>query len=535
MNLPATLTNSLWTASSVPAWLRFSHALHQPGVAQRTLLLQQLHKNADTAFGKAHGFAEITGYEEFTRRVPLADYDVFQPWIERIRQGEANVLTRDAVTHLIPTSGSTSARKLIPFTAGLQSEFNAAIGPWLVDLARHHPSVLGGAAYWSVSPVLLPAVPEESAVPIGFDSDAAYLGGARQHLVEAVLAVPAETQQLTTLDSWRYVTLLGLLRRRDLRLISIWHPSFLGLLLDALPGFWDDLLHDVAAGTCRHAGEFPSAARWRGQAAAQPARAVELARLNPLFPARFWPELCVISCWGDAAATLALPDLQRRFPHIPIQPKGLLATEAFVSLPLANQHPLAVMSHFFEFLDDSGSVLLADELRADAEYEPVVTTAGGLCRYRLGDRVRVTGHVRRTPSLRFLGRTSNVSDLFGEKISEAFVVEALREVFSGVDTPPAYCQLAPEPSEGGWRYTLFIECEPRVEWEESLDRALHRNPHYACCRKLGQLLPPNVVKATGQSSTTRLLAKTSPGTPIGAIKPAALSGHCTWKRTPPEC
>src|SRR2546426_7503148 len=109
----------------------------------------------------------------------------------RIRQGEANVLTHAPVTHLIPTGGSTGARKLIPFTAGLQREFNAAIGPWLVDLQRQSPGVIGGPAYWSVTPALPDTTAEESAVPIGFDSDAAYLGGTRRRLAEAVLAVPS--------------------------------------------------------------------------------------------------------------------------------------------------------------------------------------------------------------------------------------------------------------------------------------------------------------------------------------------------------
>ena len=58
-----------------------------------------------------------------------------------------------------------------------------------------------------------------------------------------------------------------------------------------------------------------------------------------------------------------------------------------------------------------------EKLRKGNEYEVVVTTSGGLWRYRLGDRVLVDGFVQKTPSLRFLGRPGNVSDLFGEKAS----------------------------------------------------------------------------------------------------------------------
>lgn len=397
MQLTATIANSLWSASNLPAYLRFRQALPDPQIVQRQKLRALLQDNAHTAFGKAHGFDAIHNYEEFARRVPLADYDALEPWIKKICRGEKNILTRDLVTHLIPTSGSTSARKLIPFTAGLQREFNAAIGPWLVDLARQQPGILGGPAYWSVTPALPETKREESAVPIGFEADTAYLGGARRRLANAVMAVPAGVQHAKSLKAFRYETLLHLLRCRELRLISVWHPSFLTLLLDSLPEQWDRLL--AGLGSCR-----------RGE---------ELRATNPLRPETLWPNLKIISCWGDGAAELALTDLQRRFPNVSVQPKGLLATEAFVTIPFDGKRPLAINSHFFEFIDEQGRVHLAHEVRANQTYEVIITTAGGLWRYRMGDTVQVTGFLGQTPSLRFLGRSGNVSDLFGEKLSES--------------------------------------------------------------------------------------------------------------------
>jgi hypothetical protein len=68
------------------------------------------------------------------------------------------------------------------------AEFDAAIGPWLIDLQRQSPDLLGGPAYLSVTSVLGDEIVEESAVPIGFDSDMAYLGGARRRLAQTVMA-----------------------------------------------------------------------------------------------------------------------------------------------------------------------------------------------------------------------------------------------------------------------------------------------------------------------------------------------------------
>ena len=116
------------------------------------------------------------------------------------------------------------------------------------------------------------------------------------------------------------------------------------------------------------------------------------------------------------------------FPGVEIQPKGLLATEAFVTIPFAGRHPLAIRSHFFEFLEGDRP-RMAHQVEPGGIYSVVVTTGGGLYRYRLEDRVEVTGFVGRTPSLRVLGKEGHVSDLRGEKLHESFVAGALERAF----------------------------------------------------------------------------------------------------------
>ncbi|HWB58830.1 MAG TPA: GH3 auxin-responsive promoter family protein, partial [Chthoniobacteraceae bacterium] len=380
MKPSALIANSLWLASALPAWARFRRALGRPAETQQLLLRNALARNAGTAFGQAHGFSGIKSHADFARNVPLCDYDDLKPWIARIMRGENGVLTTERVTHLVPTSGSSGARKLIPFTARLQREFNEAIGAWIVDLYGRHPRLATGAAYWSISPAIDSGDGEQSSVRIGFDDDTAYLGGAKAWLLRAITAVPSELRLVADMDQFCHKTLLHLLRCADLRLVSVWHPSFFTLLLDALPRFWDELLRDIGRTN----------------------RARQLLRANPLEPETIWPGLEVISCWGDAHAALAKAELARRFPSAHIQSKGLLATEGFVTLPFAGAYPLAVCSHFFEFIDERGEIRAAHELQAGGIYEVVVTTGGGLWRYRLGDQVEVTHFIGKTPSLRFL-------------------------------------------------------------------------------------------------------------------------------------
>jgi hypothetical protein len=505
------LANTLWTVSNIPAWWKFCRSLRAPSIAQGNKLRQLIARNARTAFGIAHQFDTLRSYEDFTRRVPLANYDSLEPWIARICAGEQNILTRDRVTHLIPTSGSTGARKLIPFTRGLQREFNAAIGPWLVDLARRFPRILGGPSYWSITPVFGEQEKEFSAVSIGFESDTAYLGSRRQQLADAVMAVPRSVGRARDLEVFRFQTLLHLLRCRELRLISIWHPSFLALLLDSLPAMWDRLLAEMETGRL---------------IAADPVRARQLRRLDPSCPGNFWPNLCLISCWGDGAAEMALSDLRKRFPETPIQFKGLLATEAFVTIPFRNNFPLAIGSHFYEFLDAGGTILPIESVREGEEYEMVVSTSGGLWRYRLGDLVRVVGMVENTPCLKFLGRVGNVSDQSGEKLSALFVANALAEIFRG--SPPRFSLLAPDRDERGCRYVLYVEGEIQSRWTESLETALRKNPHYAYCRDLGQLLPLEMFVIDEGGFEAFALHRAKSGARLSDVKPTALSTESGW-------
>ena len=166
------------------------------------------------------------------------------------RAEKPGVLTRTRIERLVPTSGSTAAAKLVPFTADLRGEFTTAIDAWLIDLFLNRPALMGGPRTGpsrrrnSSDPVR-----EGVAVPVGFDSDSRYLGGARQALARSVLAVPDEVARIGDVDTFRYVTALFLIRARDLRLMSVWHPSFLDGLLDCIDTHRDRLIHDVDRGS----------------------------------------------------------------------------------------------------------------------------------------------------------------------------------------------------------------------------------------------------------------------------------------------
>lgn len=536
------LANLAWVAANSDGHRRFHAALAEPEKTQRDLLDSLVQRNAATAFGRMHGFGEIRTVEEFQERVPLSTWDDYEPWVDRIAAGEEHVLTRAPVRILELSSGSSAAAKRIPYTADLQRDIRRAVAPWICDVYQQQPELSRGAGYWSITP---PALVEErarpSAVPVGFEEDGEYLGGFWKRLAGATLAVPAAVRLVRDIESFRYVTLLFLLRRADLTLFSVWHPSFLTLLLGFLPGFWEALLRDVEHGTITPPSPLSEKARAAlGRHPALPGRAAELERLGPDSPGLLWPNVAHISCWGDAHAALHLPEVQRLFPAAAVRPKGLIATEAFVTIPYAGRHPLAIRSHFFEFLPegDKGRVCLAHELETGDVASVVVTTGGGLYRYRLQDRVAVDGFVGPTPSLRFLGKEGHVSDLRGEKLHESFVAGALARTFENLRLSPRFALLAPGDAADPPGYTLYVELPDRgalpVRFPEVLATALEAelaaNPHYRLCVSLGQLAPARAHLIARDGVARYLERCRGRGQRLGDVKPLALSNEAGWSR-----
>jgi hypothetical protein len=531
MRVAASIASAAWLSSNIADCWRYRLALAHPVATQEAVLRQYLRANAATRFGRRYGFASIRTVEEYQAMVPLASYSAFEESIDDISRGQQRVLTRDPVRTLGLSSGSVSAAKRIPYTRVLQKEFRRAISPWVVDLYRRHPALAAGCSYWSITPVASDRTAQRSAVPVGFEEDSEYLGAACKRFVDATLAVPGAVRFIPDIEAFRYVTLLFLLRRPDLRLVSVWHPSFLTLLLGSLPSHWDSLRDDVRRGTLSPPAALSPAVERDLRPRLKPdrRRAEELKRIRPGDCASLWPALRLVSCWADGHAALNIPELRTLLPRAEIQPKGLLATEAVVTVPFRGKTPLAVRSHFFEFLRD-GRACLPHELVAGNVYSVVVTTGGGLYRYRLEDRVEVDGFVEQTPSLKFLGKEDHVSDLCGEKLNETFVARALSEACACAETVPRFALVAPDLAAIPPGYTLYLESDapPPAALRRKLEELLLSNPNYRYCRTLGQLAPARVFHTRTAMFPRYLQRCLDMGQRLGDVKPLALSSRGGW-------
>jgi GH3 auxin-responsive promoter len=539
------IANSLWLAGCVPALARFHRATKRVAATQEAILRAILSANSGTEFGRAHGFGSICSSREYQQRVPLRNYEDCAAEIQRMAAGEHNVLISDAVQRFEPTSGSSSAEKWIPYTRALQREFQAGINAWIADLFLHDPELLSGQDYWSVSPVAAGERKTTAGISIGFDEDAAYLGGWQRRVVTSLMAVPSAVRMISDMETFRYVTLLFLVRSRMLKLISVWNPTFLSLLVAPLREWGDLLAHDLERGTITtRVAISQSLVRAFGP---DPRRAGELrAALRAGSPAathaQLWPALRLLSCWTDANSFAAARNLAALFPQTRMQGKGLLATEGFVSFPLQAHEgsALAICSHFLEFLPvneagncDAEHPRFAHELENGQKYSVVLTTGGGLYRFQLQDLIEVAGRVNDCPLIRFLGRQNYVSDWFGEKLNEAHIFGIFRDVFGELDQFPTFAMLACDTDPPAPGYVLYIESSAT---EITLHRAaanieerLCENFHYNYARQLGQLASLRVFRASGAAETF-VEAKRQSGQRAGAIKQMALDQRTGWSR-----
>jgi len=88
-----------------------------PIEVQRELLESLLTEGRKTEYGKKHNFDAIHNYEDFSKNIPLQDYESLKSYINRAIEGEKNILWPGETKWFAKSSGTTSDRsKFIPVT-----------------------------------------------------------------------------------------------------------------------------------------------------------------------------------------------------------------------------------------------------------------------------------------------------------------------------------------------------------------------------------------------------------------------------------
>jgi hypothetical protein len=439
---------------------RFYAALEQPDQAQQLVQQRLITQLKNCEYG--HQF-NIRTCEDW-HRLPIVAYDDLQPWIDQ-STAQRSPLTPEPILFYEPTSGSRGPVKRIPYTRSLRQSFNHLFCIWAHDLITHGPTFSTGKLYFSISP--------NFSGTAGTTDDSDYLDPWLRWLLKPFLVI---SPQAKTPKEFKQNLACTLLKAESLEIISIWSPSFLTAQLDYIQQHRAQL-HEQLKGEM-------SAIRLQ----------ILLSQESPnICWNKLWPQLKLISCWDSVAAADGAAGLKSRFPNTLIQGKGLLATEAPMTLPLiAAQGQVPLLNEvFFEFEDSQGQCHALHQLTVGKTYEVIISQQGGLYRYRVGDRVQATHYFLQTPCLKFVGRGQDISDLVGEKLNIQFVSNAINQL----NLSESQFQSLVPVREPKAHYVLLLD---RTEQEisqlsQQLESLLSESYHYQLGRQLDQLAPARVI------------------------------------------
>lgn len=107
--------------NSIAAWYlkkriyQIEMFIKHPVETQMEVFHKLINTAANTAFGKKHGFPSIQSVADFQARVPVSSYEELHPFIERVLEGDEDVIWPGATKWFSKSSGTTNAKsKFIP-------------------------------------------------------------------------------------------------------------------------------------------------------------------------------------------------------------------------------------------------------------------------------------------------------------------------------------------------------------------------------------------------------------------------------------
>lgn len=167
-----------------------------PALYQHKIFQYLIKEGRSTLFGKDHAFESIRTYDDFKKNVPIRDYEGLRPYMDRVVQGESDILWKGKPVYFAKTSGTTSGVKYIPLTKdSVPYHFSSARNAVLsyVHQTKNASFLDGGLIFLSGSP----ALEEKHGIKIG------RLSGISNHFVPAYLRTNQKPSYATNcIEDW---------------------------------------------------------------------------------------------------------------------------------------------------------------------------------------------------------------------------------------------------------------------------------------------------------------------------------------------
>ena len=516
-------------------------------VNEGLLLNKLLDRCKDTAYGKDHGFADITSREDFRRKHPITTHDHYQSYIDRVYQGEGNVMFPEKPRMIGTTSGTSGSHKQIPvpplqrnifFAKGIAITFDA------LQNGVKHPT--NDSLRWPnlQKSCKLMIEPQFTFTPSNIMVGPNSSRPKDNKSLLKLYTTPETAFEVQSENELLFLHALYALMDKNLGFIE---ANFCNRILNffvVLDDKWEMLVEAIETGKLPKDLEIREEIRSQLESKLKPNldRAQELKRIRknhadvlqnctkeskdgkPSLARRIWPNLHTILSSETGTFQIYGEKLRQQYigEDITIYSPLYAATEGLIGVnPDINGktfvlHPEAM---FYEFYDmdetnnddviDPQKTLFIEQLEPGKEYEVIITNLTGLYRYRFGDVIRCVGYHHEAPIVEVAYRKGQFLNASGERTSEETFYKALSntvtadwgltlkdyttvEYFLEGNRKPRYIVFV-ELTDGTNRSQPFERLLTKKE-KMQLDKALGiENKTYKVLRNIGRLQPIEVI------------------------------------------
>jgi GH3 auxin-responsive promoter len=423
-----------WTAATarVLQWNRLAADRARVEEVQQSTLKANCRMAAGTEFGREHRLGDVTKLEEFRKHVPLRAYAEFEPYLERMRQGERDVLWPGLIQYFAQSSGSSNTLAQHKFLPISQEQIRWQQKAGFDVVARYVTQVGSGAFLGGFSLGLFP--------PSTLKTQGEVHGTNNPGLMQRHVPWPIRR---------------AVLPKSDLRDI----PNYDEKLQRMAVAYLDYDVRALSGTTCWFSVFFDKlleAAHARGR------------RVSTV--AELWPNLAVLFGGGINAEPYRRV-IAKRVGRPLVLMDNYNATEGgifAVTDRLGREGMLMLPDRgvFFEFVAASEHAKpnaqrrALWEVEAGVDYSIAVNTSSGLFGYYIGDVVRFQSVFPHR--MEFVGRTAGVLSLTQELTSFVEIERALDAAVRACSCSVVEFSAGAEVGVGGTakgRYQLFVEFE----------------------------------------------------------------------------
>ena len=218
---------------------RLEEITYDPMRSQEDFVMRMMRENAKTSFGRKYGFENIHNMDDFRRYIPLTTYDDYSDYIERIANGEKNVLTAYYTEKFSLLSG---IKKLPQSRWSIQSAFDYSFSAGFYVAASH--GLLTDGMTLNLVDDNVEHLPSGMAVA----STLGWLMSKRGLDNDQIYVIPTSITNKTSQADNLYLQALFALRQRDISLAICEHYDNMLELLRYIEKHWPRLADDIENG-----------------------------------------------------------------------------------------------------------------------------------------------------------------------------------------------------------------------------------------------------------------------------------------------